>query len=256
MRFFRRRPRVSREDYVDRSRDVCEQLRERDAPRDRSRRALAEALHHFYTTPAPDLDTPLAELPLLAVDVETTGLDADRDRLLSVGMVAINGRTIPLPTADHWLVRYHEGDVSVGQSATIHGITDSQLEDGRSLLDILTDVVNAAAGRALLAHLALIEHDFISMACERAVGVPWSPLRVVDTMDLERRSAVSFGRRPGRGEVRLMNARYSRGLPSYHNHNALVDALACAELYLAQTSADHFGSELESVIRKKGTTRW
>ncbi|MEJ4112256.1 exonuclease domain-containing protein [Corynebacterium kroppenstedtii] len=256
MRFFRQRSRDLWHEYAEQARQISAQLHTAEDPSTSSHARLAQALYHFYTTPPPALETPLATVPFLAVDVETTGLDAERDRLLSVGMVAVNGRAIPLSTADHWLVRYHEGNAAVGQSATIHGITDTQLENGRVLTDILTDVVNAAAGRVLLAHLALIEHDFISIACERAVGVPWKPARVVDTMDLERRSAVSFGRRPGRGEVRLMNARYSRGLPTYHNHDAVIDAIACAELYLAQTSADHFGADLGSIIRKKGTTRW
>ena len=44
-------------------------------------------LHDFLSVPFPALDTPFAELPILAVDFETTGLDAKLDKLLSVGFV-------------------------------------------------------------------------------------------------------------------------------------------------------------------------
>ena len=37
-------------------------------------------------------------------------------------------------------------------------------------------------------------------------------------------------------ELRLWNARGRYGLPIYRAHNALVDALACAELYQAQVA--------------------
>jgi DNA polymerase-3 subunit epsilon len=66
------------------------------------------------------------------------------------------------------------------------------------------------------------------------------PCEVVDTFVLEQRalegSAGSgrWGREPEPGALRLWAARERRGLPVYRAHEALVDALACAELYLAQ----------------------
>ncbi|MBL4900067.1 MAG: DNA polymerase III subunit epsilon, partial [Colwellia sp.] len=41
-------------------------------------------LHDFLSVPFPTLNTPIAELPILAVDFETTGLNAKTDKLLSV----------------------------------------------------------------------------------------------------------------------------------------------------------------------------
>lgn len=227
-----------------------------DSGRDPAHRELGAALEEFYRTPAPGGDTVLSELKLLAVDVETTGLDPSVDQLVSVGYVHVDGARVKVGTARQWVIAAPTGTGSVGQSATIHGITDEVRAQGTQAVVAVAELVRACAGRALLAHLALIEHDFISAACEQLVGVGWSPKAVVDTMDLERRSAVSFGRRPGRGEVRLATARASRGLPAYHNHDALCDAIACAELYIAQTSKDHFGNTLDGVRRRRGTTQW
>ena len=61
------------------------------------------------------------------------------------------------------------------------------------------------------------------------------PCVVVDTLDLERRVvAGGWGRDAGAGALRLWAARERHGLPVYRAHEALTDALACAELYLAQ----------------------
>ena len=54
---------------------------------------------------------------------------------------------------------------------------------------------------------------------------------------LERRAvAGGWGSEPEGGALRLWAARERRGLPVYRAHEALTDALACAELYLAQAA--------------------
>ena len=45
-----------------------------------------------------------------------------------------------------------------------------------------------------------------------------------------------FDDEPPKGSLRLWTARGQYGLPHYPAHQALTDALACAELYLAQTA--------------------
>jgi len=45
-----------------------------------------------------------------------------------------------------------------------------------------------------------------------------------------------FGADPPASQLRLWGARERFGLPRYRAHDAAVDALACAELYLAQAA--------------------
>jgi DNA polymerase-3 subunit epsilon len=189
-------------------------------------------LHGYLSVPSPDPGTPVDELRLLAVDVETTGLDPRSDRLLSVGFVPVDGGEIVLGGARRVLVR--DGAADVGQSATVHGLTDDELADGMPLPDAVAALLDALAGRALLAHFARVETGFLSGACERLWGVGM-PCVVVDTMALERGLlGAGWGREPDAGTLRLWTARERRGLPVYTAHEALTDALACAELYLAQ----------------------
>ena len=207
----------------------------RRTPEHRRLRALGRVgpgpLRDFLEAPLPGLDTPLADLGLLAVDIETTGLDPRRDRVLSIGWLPVDGGRVVLGGAGRVVVHDVEG---VGQSATVHGLTDDRLAGGVPLEDAVARLLVALTGRVLLAHFARIETGFLTAVCERAWGASM-PCVVVDTLDLERRAVTGvWGSEPAPGAMRLWTARERRALPAYRAHEALTDALACAELYLAQ----------------------
>src|SRR5688572_26866062 len=68
-------------------------------------------------------DRRVEDLELLALDIETTGLDPARHEVLSFGMVPVRRLTIELAEARQYAVRPVRG-AGVGDSATVHGITD------------------------------------------------------------------------------------------------------------------------------------
>ncbi|MEO7421299.1 MAG: exonuclease domain-containing protein [Ornithinibacter sp.] len=210
------------------------------------RRSAPGALRDYLATAVPARDVPLGELGLLAVDIETTGLDPRSDAVLSVGLVAVDGDEVRLGSARRLVVAGAAGAGGVGQSAVFHGLTDDDLAAGMPLEEVVGVVLDALRGRVLLAHHVRIETGFLGAACARLWGAAM-PCVTVDTMELERR-AVSrgWGSEPEAGSLRLGSARERRGLPSYRSHECLTDALACAELYLAQRA------ELESA--SPGTT--
>lgn len=196
-------------------------------------RAPAGPLRDYLAAPVPGPRTDVSELRLLAIDLETTGLDPRSDHILSVGFVPLDGLSIGLSGATHLLCR---AEAEVGQSAVVHGITDDALAEGLELRVVLERVAEALTGRVLLAHHAAIETEFLSAASERTFGVPL-PIDAVDTMELQARVLRSHGGEDlPPGALRLATARAHLGLPRYAAHEALTDALACAELYLAQVA--------------------
>ena len=203
-------------------------------PRRRAReRAAPGPLRDALAVPLPDVHTAIDRLPLLAVDIETTGLDADRDRVLSVGWVPVDGRGVVLAGARYRVVR-PEADEPVGPSATVHGLTDDDVAAGIPLADAVAELLADLAGRILLVHFARIEAEFLGRACQRlwGAGLPWP---VVDTLQLEHRLVTTACQPdPPAGALRLWAARERYGLPRTGPHHALADAVACAELYLAQ----------------------
>mgnify|MGYP001160576212 FL=1 len=213
MAWFRRTPEQARQ----RAAQVC-----REGP-------LAAYLSVPFADPATDVD----DLELLALDVETTGLQPGRDHVVAVGFVPVVRGRIELAGARSILVA---APVDVGQSATVHRLTDDVVAGGVPLAEALAEVLAALRGRVLLAHFARIEVGFIERACAQLWGAPF-PAQVVDTLDLQRRlTAGAFGQEPAPGSLRLWTARERYRLPIYRAHEPLIDALSCAELYLAQVA--------------------
>lgn len=180
-------------------------------------------------------DTPLAEVELLALDVETTGLQPRRDELLSFGFVPVTGMQVPLAGARHLPVRPRGG---VGESAVVHGLTDDTLAAASPVDEVLPQVLRAfvAPGprrRVLLAHFALVETTFLRAACRSVYGTGVR-LQVVDTVEIERRLLRAQHHELQHGQLRLDTCRRRHHLPRYRAHSAVTDAVACAELFLAQ----------------------
>jgi len=191
----------------------------------------------------PDDRTRLDRLPLLALDLETTGLVPGRDRILAVGVVPVDGERLDLSGARRWLVGHHDP----GDAVTVHGLTHDDLATGRPLAQVLADVRDALSGRVLLAHHAGFELGFLRDAYS-AVGEEPPDLTAVCTLRLQRRVLAAAGvHEPPRGALRLWQARARFGLPAVRAHDALGDALACAELYLAQTA--ELGADRRLVLR-------
>ena len=101
---------------------------------------------------------------------------------------------------------------------------------------MLRELRAALAGRALLAHHATFDLGFLR-ATFREAGERMPRVPVVCTLTLQKRllRADDLAQWPA-GALRLWTARERYGLPAGRPHDALGDALACAELYLGQVA--------------------
>ena len=186
--------------------------------------------------PLPSGGTRVADLETVALDFETTGLDAQRDHIIAAGWVLIRGDRIVMASARE--VRARNGHPQgVGQSAVIHGILDSDLDDAGSIEAMLEELLPELAGRSIVAHGAAIERGFLAALLRRLSGVPL-PNPFIDTMSLERRLVEGEGGtvRELHGDLTLDACRARRGLPEHQRHSAGADAVAAAELLLAQVA--------------------
>lgn len=209
-------------------------------------------LRDLAAAPPPEDGTPVAQVDFLALDVETTGLDPRTDRLLSAGWVPVTGRQVVLAQARELRIRPTDG-VDVGSSATLHRLTDDLLAEGAPLAEVLPRLLGALHGRVLVAHHAPIELDFLGEATTATYGAR-PPLTSVDTMALHHRlHADEHGE--VRGSLRLDAARQAFGLPRYSAHHALTDAIAAAELLLAQVAELEQRLGREAVLRDLSPTR-
>ena len=197
------------------------------------RKMPAGPLREYYesTFPTPDMDWRQAEY--LALDFETTGLDKDKDEILSIGYVPIRGESLRLSEVDHFLSRPISAIPE--SSAVIHGIMDDTASGARPLEDVLPRLLKSLESKVLVAHHAAVEYEFLSNACKRIYGYPFiAP--VVDTLALEVRIFRSMDKPIRSGDLRLDKARVRYNLSRYPAHNALIDAIAAGELFLAQAT--------------------
>ncbi len=198
-------------------------------------------LRAYYGVGVPAGDMPLAEVPMVALDVETTGLDPVRDGIVSIGLVPMTLERIVASASRHWIVRPR---VALDEtSVTLHGITDSQIVEAPDFQSILGEVLEAMAGRIVVVHCRDIERQFLDQALKVRIG-EGIEFPTIDTMALEalvhpRGKPGFFARLFGRREqasIRLAASRARYGLPRYALHHALTDALATSELFQAQVA--------------------
>jgi len=174
----------------------------------------------------------------LVVDAEMSSLDAQTGELLSLGWVVIRQGRIPIGSAVHHLMRSKDG---VGESATIHQIRDCELIDGLSAEELMWQFLEAARGRVLVFHHALLDVSFLNKLTTAFYGAPLL-MPVLDTLQIEKRSLQRRELPLGQNVLRLASCCARYNLPPSPAHNALTDALATAELFLAQIA--HKGKDV------------
>ena len=192
------------------------------------RRPVAPPLQRFLAHALPDPNKGCRDIEYVAVDLEATGLQPQRDVPLSIGWVLVRAGAVELATARHAVLRTER---EVAQSATLHGLTDDAVACGEDAATVLAELLEVLAGRVLVAHHAVIELRFLDRLCREHFGGPLL-VRVVDTLTLAARRAERHGA-VAEGALRLHAVRARYGLPRYAVHSALADAVATAELLLA-----------------------
>ncbi len=177
----------------------------------------------------PTLQQTFADATVAVIDLETTGLEPSVAEIASIGWVLVERGVIRVNTLRHELVRVQHG---VQQSATIHELFDSELEQGIPCQQALRNLMNDCADYPFVFHGAQLDNTMLSNALQAHFSIPLMQ-PVIDTLELERRSTTWQKGYVKHGSLRLHECRHRYGLPSYKAHNAAIDALATAELLLA-----------------------
>ncbi len=201
------------------------------------KRALSRAapgiMRDYLAVPFVDNKTDWKSVEIVALDLETTGLDPKKDHILSFGLVHMQYSSIQLGTAWHEIVRIDEQIPE--SSAVIHQITDDASAAGTPLEELLPKLLLRLAGKVILVHYKNIEQNFLDAACRRLYGIPFI-IPIIDTLPIALRLMELRNHTIQPGNLRLFNLRPHFGLPQYKAHNALYDAIATAELFLAMAA--------------------
>ena len=190
-------------------------------------------MQEFLSNPFPNKRELITNIDVVSIDFETTGLDIAKDKVISVGTVNIGHLAVNLISSSHQLIKTNKQLPE--SSVVIHQITDTQITDAMSIENALPTLLKKLSGKVMLAHNAKIELGFINKMCKELYGSNFV-IPVIDTQYLAKRSFERQNKAFKGNELRLFNLRRLYNMPVYKAHNALMDAIATAELFLAMVS--------------------
>ena len=183
------------------------------------------------STPIPNT-TPLAALPAIVLDLETTGLNVRHDRVVQAAAIAMSGAEI-LDTPK--LEQLVDPGIPIPATATrIHGIADKDISGAERFPELAERLREILSGRVVIGHhigfdLAILRNEAARM------GVAWTEPPSLDI-------ALLVGAlEPSLPDVALETAASHVGVDISDRHTAMGDSVAAAEIF----------SQLIGVLRER-----
>ena len=131
------------------------------------------------------------EIPLVVIDFETTGRDAETDRVIEIGLVTFEGGRV---TSREGLL-VNPGIPVPEESRAVHGITDEELAGAPDFATVMPQVLELLQGKLPVAYNASFDRGFLLAELRRARARSYDARRHASSCT--RRS--SLGRSPGMG---------------------------------------------------------
>lgn len=197
------------------------------------KKTQSSVMKKYLEKPFPNKKEIISNLNIISLDFETTGLNIKKDKIVSIGSVSIKHLGVDLKSCSHKLINTRKELPE--SSVVIHQITDNQSANGMDIEEALPDLLKQLRGKVLLAHNAKVELGFINKMCQKLYNTNFI-IPVIDTQYLAKRSLDRQNQSYKGSDLRLFNLRKTFNLPPYKAHNALKDAVATAELFLAMVS--------------------
>ena len=174
-------------------------------------------------------NTPAGDVRFVVLDTETTGFDPHRDRIITIGAVAVHDGDILLDDSCELMLKLAHNLASV----TVHGITRDEARDGMDEPEALTLFLDYLRDGVIVGHH--IGHDihFLNASCQRHFGTTLSN-RYLDTMDLTLRlkEAGAFTAPVPREDYSLDGLCQLFGITPHDRHTAGGDAFLTAQVFL------------------------
>lgn len=185
----------------------------------------AQRVSTWRELPAVRDSEPLTQTRFIVVDVETSGLDTRKDRLLSIGACAVEALRLRVGKSYETILQREEA--SERENILIHGIGPQAQAAGRPPEESLMEFLEFAGRHTLIAFHAGFDQAMLGRDLRQTLGVrlpnPW--------IDLARLAPALAP------EARLPQASLDDwlgyfGLRAHARHRAVDDAFVTAELFL------------------------
>lgn len=171
----------------------------------------------------------------VCIDLETTGLDPKRDKIIEIGAVRVARDKI----IGEWETFVNPGQKLPERIVELTGIHDEDLAGAKMIEELLPELLNFLGENALLGHSVLFDFSFLKKA---AVNVKLTFERQgIDTLKIARKYLKDL-------ESRSLGALCEYYKISHSAHRALGDARATVALY--RKLAEEFYEREEAAAEK------
>lgn len=161
----------------------------------------------------------------IILDIETTGLNKDEDRIIEIGCVEVYNK---IPTENVFHTFINPAGVKVSEGAVqIHGITDEKLKDAPKFEEIVPEFLQFIAQANIIAHNASFDIGFINKEFDRLLMPPIEAKRIIDTLAIARKKYPL-----GPNNLDALCRRFNIDNKKRTLHGALLDAQLLAEVYI------------------------
>ena len=178
-----------------------------------------------------DLAAPLTSCRYVVLDLETTGMDPEKDRVVSVGAVRVVEGRVRLGECFRELV--NPGRDIPAEAVKVHGITPDKIANARHGAEVFEDFLGFLGHDILVAHYARFDLFFINRVMTARYGFALQNL-VLDTVLMCQAVVLPsdpYGIARHQKACRLEALARRFGIAAPERHTALGDALITAMIF-------------------------
>lgn len=180
-----------------------------------------------------------------AIDFETSGLSADRDRVIEIAAVRCTSGLVTSQFST--LVKFN--DQLPAKVSQLTGLTQNDLKNGMDEETAFMMLDNFISDSLIVAHNATFDLAFLHFALHRLSGKPFTN-NFIDTLTICRE------RHPYPHTLQKMCELY--GIRVQETHRALLDVMSCCELLMRlqeESPVEEYINKL-GYLRKYGPPKW
>ncbi|MEA3351779.1 MAG: helicase C-terminal domain-containing protein, partial [Chloroflexota bacterium] len=153
---------------------------------------------------------------IVALDLETTGLNPDSDGITEIGAVRFDGDRVQ----DKWQTLINPGQRISPFVTRLTGITNTMVRDAPSIYDVIDDLVGFIGNAPILGHNIGFDLSFLHR---------YKVLKYHESLDTYEMAAVLI---PNAGRYKLGSLAQSLNISFSNTHRALDDARITQKVYL------------------------
>ena len=158
------------------------------------------------------------------LDTETTGLSAEKDRIVEIACVELNNH-IPTKNIFHTFLN-PETKVSA-DAFGVHGYSDEFLSNKPKFKDIVKDFLNFIKDKKLIIHNADFDLGFLNNELKRLNIKPILKSDILDTLQVARSKFPGVG-----NSLDALCKRFKISIEAREKHSALLDCHLLSKVYI------------------------